>query len=67
MKFEKEWQEETATISRLELGNIIAEEIVAVGEAMKAADFDPQLQGLFHELLLRFSTSIAAEIFNGER
>lgn len=67
MKFDKEWTEETTTISRNELGNIVAEEIMAVNEAMKAADFDPHLQELFHELLLRFSASIAAEIFKGER
>lgn len=67
MRFEEDWVTEETTISREELGNIIAEEIIAVDTSMKDADFDRETKNLIRELLLMFSASVAAEIFNGER
>lgn len=58
----KEWEEESVTISRKELGEIVTDNIIAVLMAAEKVG-DEQLTELIKELLLQFSASISAEIF----
>lgn len=58
----REWLEQEVTISRNELGEIIAREIMGV---MKAANLvgDKDLAKFINELLVEYSASVATAIF----
>ncbi len=58
----KDWEETRVTISRKELGEIIATEMVSV---IKAADAvgDMELKRFLKEFILEYSANIASEIF----
>ncbi len=58
----KDWEETRVTISRKELGEIIATEMVSV---IKAADGvgDKELKRFLRDFILEYSANITSEIF----
>lgn len=58
----REWLETEVTISRAELGDIIAREIAEVVKAAEVVNDDP-LTDMIKNLLVEFSASVASEIF----
>lgn len=61
-KITKEWLEGEVTISREELGEIIAKETYKVAKTARAIG-DQRLSGLLCELLMEFGACVATEIF----
>lgn len=60
----RDWLEQEVTISRDELGMIIAKEIANVMEAAKAANLGDKMTNMLHELLVDYSASVATQIFS---
>lgn len=60
----RDWLEQEVTISRDELGMIIAKEIANVMDAAKAANFGDKMTYMLHELLVDYSASVATQIFS---
>ena len=58
----KDWEETRVTISRKELGEIIAKEMVCIARAADAVG-DAELKSFLKALLLEYSANIASEIF----
>lgn len=62
-KFTKKWEEATVTISRRELGDILATEINRMIEAGKSDDNNDELDQLIARLLLNYAARIGAAVF----
>lgn len=60
----RDWLEQEVTISRDELGMIIAKEIANVMEAAKATNLGDKMTKMLHELLVDYSASVATQIFS---
>ena len=58
----KDWEETRVTISRKELSEIIAKEMVCITQAADAVG-DAELKAFLKALLLEYSANIASEIF----
>ncbi len=58
----KDWEETRVTISRKELGEIIATEMASVVKAADAVG-DMELKRFLIEFILEYSANIASEIF----
>lgn len=60
----RDWLEQEVTISRDELGMIIAKEIANVMGAAIQANLGDKMTKMLHELLVDYSASVATRIFS---
>ena len=63
----QKWKNGRATITREEYGKVVSKKMHEFLTCAKLADVGEGVTKVLNELLLEFSASVAAEVFNEER